>query len=282
MVSGLNATLARLSAIESNFSALEGFSNKINQSYAMRNYGASNEVNSSSETLQNKDLKSASKVSESEDFLKILNSKDKVEKKSEEIFEQALDTLGAQEIIQKPTLLEKIEKTPALAELKEKIEQLSPIDTLKGKIEELAPQETIREKIDQGKVKNIDEIISSISRKYEVDENFVRAIIKQESGFNPNATSKKGAMGLMQLMPKTAKGLGVLDAYNPEQNVEGGVKYIKSLMTKYDGDKKIALAAYNAGPTAVNRYGGIPPYKETQNYVNKVMAIYENSGEVKL
>ena len=266
MVSSLNATLARLSAIESNFNALEVFSNRINQNYAMKNYGAEN----------------ATSEVQKEDFAQVLDTKDKVEKKAEETFEQALDLLQTQETLQKPALLEKIEQKTPIATLKEKIEQMTPIETLKGKIEELAPVETFKEKVIQAKPKNVDEIISAVSKKYNVDENFIRAIIKQESGFNPNATSKKGAMGLMQLMPKTAKGLGVADAYNPEQNVEGGVKYIKSLIDKYDGDKKIALAAYNAGPTAVNRYGGIPPYKETQNYVNKIMSMYEKSNEVSL
>ena len=89
-------------------------------------------------------------------------------------------------------------------------------------------------------------------------------------------------MGLMQLMPTTAKSLGVEDAYNPWENVEGGVKYLKKLLNTYNDDKKMALAAYNAGPTAVKRYGGIPPYKETQNYVNSIMDTYNKIKGVEL
>lgn len=117
-------------------------------------------------------------------------------------------------------------------------------------------------------------MISKISEKHGVDEKLVKAVIKQESGFNPSATSKAGAMGLMQLMPATAKHLGVKDAYNPVQNVEGGVKYLKSMLNKYNGNIILALAAYNAGPGAVDKYSGVPPYQETQNYVKNILANY--------
>jgi len=116
--------------------------------------------------------------------------------------------------------------------------------------------------------------VSEISRKYGVDDKLVNALIKQESGFNVNAKSKVGALGLMQLMPSTAKSMGVTDPMNPEQNIEGGVKYLRSMLDKYNGNVILALAAYNAGPGAVDKYTGVPPYKETQNYVRSILANY--------
>lgn len=116
--------------------------------------------------------------------------------------------------------------------------------------------------------------VDEISEKYDVDSKLVAALIKQESGFNPDAVSRVGAKGLMQLMPKTALSLGVKDAFNPKENIEGGVKYLKQMLDKYHGNKILALAAYNAGPGAVDKFSGVPPYKETQNYVKAVLANY--------
>lgn len=134
------------------------------------------------------------------------------------------------------------------------------------------------------KTKSLDDIFEEASRKYNVPLNLLKAIGKAESNFDPNAVSKSGAQGVMQLMPKTAESLGVLDSFDPEQNIMGGSKYISDLLKRYNCDTKLALAAYNAGMGNVKKYGGVPPFKETQNYVVKVMEYMEEdftAGSVK-
>jgi len=117
--------------------------------------------------------------------------------------------------------------------------------------------------------------INKAAEKYDVDPALIAAVIEQESSWNPNAESTAGAQGLMQLMPGTATGMGVKDPFNAQQNIDGGTKYLKGLIDRYGGDVDRALAAYNAGPGAVDFYGTIPPYEETQDYVTYVNSNYE-------
>lgn len=128
----------------------------------------------------------------------------------------------------------------------------------------------------KGSKTSLDSIFQRAAKKYNVDVNLLKAIAKKESEFDPKATSRSGAMGIMQLMPGTAKYLGVKDAYDPEQNIMGGAKLISQLLKQYKGNVTLALAAYNAGSGNVKKYGGVPPFKETQNYVVKVQEFYKN------
>ena len=119
-----------------------------------------------------------------------------------------------------------------------------------------------------------DALVGQNSKAWQGDPSLVKAIIANESGFDANATSKVGAQGLMQLMPATAQAVGVRNAYDPAQNVAGGTRYLRGLLDRFNGDVRLAVAAYNAGPNAVEKYGDVPPYAETQNYVANVLGSY--------
>lgn len=131
------------------------------------------------------------------------------------------------------------------------------------------------------KVVSFDDIISRYSSHYGLDDSLVRAVIKAESNYNPQARSNKGAQGLMQLIPETARDMQVSDPFDPEDNIRGGSRYLRLMLDQFGGNVELALAAYNAGPNAVKRFGGIPPYQETQNYVVKVKNFHRQYRQAK-
>jgi soluble lytic murein transglycosylase len=134
---------------------------------------------------------------------------------------------------------------------------------------------------DPARAKKYDPVIASAAERYKVDRSLIKAVIRAESDFVPQATSPKGAQGLMQLMPATARLHGVQQAYDPEDNVEGGVRHLRQLLDRYGGNVRLALAAYNAGSGAVDKHGGVPPYPETWQYLERVMRfrdVYERQG----
>ena len=124
----------------------------------------------------------------------------------------------------------------------------------------------------------VQQMVSAAARKYQVPENLALAVAKAESGYDTQAVSGAGASGVMQLMPETAAMLGVEDTLNPNQNIDGGVRYLGMMLQKFNGDYRLAAAAYNAGPGAVEQYGGVPPYSETRDYVDKVIKAANGGG----
>ena len=144
----------------------------------------------------------------------------------------------------------------------------------------VVPNEMVEEGVSPQTVSlfpHLEEVIDPAASKYGVAPELVAAVIWAESSGDPKAVSSRGARGLMQLMPETAKELGVTRIEDPRENVEGGTKYLKQMLDAHEGDLRLALAAYNAGPEAVRRYGGIPPYNETLEYVGRVMRVYERA-----
>jgi soluble lytic murein transglycosylase-like protein len=121
-----------------------------------------------------------------------------------------------------------------------------------------------------------EELIRAASARHNVDPDLIRAVIKAESDFRSNARSHKGAVGLMQLMPETARLHNVADVFDPSENVEGGVRHLKMLLERYQGDLQLSLAAYNAGSAAVEKHGGVPPFAETKEYVRRVLRFYDS------
>ena len=125
---------------------------------------------------------------------------------------------------------------------------------------------------------DIDAAIDAAAARHNVDPNLVRSVVKVESNFNPNAVSRKGAMGLMQLMPSTARSLNVSNPFDPQQNVDAGVRHLRKLLDSYGGNVPLSLAAYNAGSGAVARSAGVPHFRETQNYVRRITSLYNGGG----
>lgn len=146
---------------------------------------------------------------------------------------------------------------------------------LAGAPSDLKPEDRSSTKPAETKDQLFNPIIIEVAGRYEVDPALIKAIIMAESGYNPKAISKRGAKGLMQLMPITAKSLGVEDVFDPENNISAGVVYFKKMLNLFNGDVKLALAAYNAGSKKVRKYKGIPPFKATKIYIKKVFKYYE-------
>lgn len=149
-----------------------------------------------------------------------------------------------------------------------------PPGHVRGYVPDEVIEEVAKAAIAPGGTGSLRQLASDVARRHGLDPELVMAVAGVESAFQAKAVSRKGAQGLMQLMPGTARDLGVADPFDPAANLDGGTRYLRDLLATYDGDLPKALAAYNAGPTAVNRHQGVPPYKETRDYVKKVLQRY--------
>ena len=185
-----------------------------------------------------------------------------------------------QRMQQLQTMIQRLEKTrqaPPLPtmpnDVAQGVEEVPPFRSFLMGAEPPPKAEPLNDKTRHRKA-SIQPIVQKYAQAFGIDPKLINAVIHQESAFNPNAVSRVGARGLMQLMPSTAKWLGVNNAFDPEQNVAAGTRYLAGLMKKYRGNIPLALAAYNAGSGAVDKHNGIPPYKETQQYVQRILASY--------
>lgn len=182
----------------------------------------------------------------------------------------AIHQVQVQEKIDFEPLLD--QKIKVVQDQSSTLKGLSKTDELTKTLSDNKPSNDIKQT--KPIMSQIEEAIEDASYKYKVPAALIKAMIRQESNFNPKSVSSVGAIGLMQLMPNTAEGLGVADPFDIRQNIDGGTKYLKGLLARFNSDYSLAIAAYNAGPTAVKRYGGVPPYQETQNHVRKVLKYY--------
>ncbi|MCI8726143.1 MAG: lytic transglycosylase domain-containing protein [Hungatella sp.] len=164
------------------------------------------------------------------------------------------------------------------------VSSIGTLDEVKAQYSKNSPSEkvnsnfkTVFDSLYRSGTESMDSIFEEAASTYDISVDLIKAVAKAESNFNPNAVSKAGAIGVMQLMPATARSLGVTDPYDARQNIMGGAKYLKENLNRFGGNVSLALAAYNAGPNSVQKYGGIPPYKETQNYVKTVTSYLNGS-----